>query len=225
MPGIQYIHGHGYVYNTSRGPKHQWDFEVEGLEDFAVTQVAPLAYENYSYWMADDVPEGVLFTVAEHDGSRVGCENICRFSICEVVSAQTNLIKARYGNCMIDGNYRIVAHGNTPIRAHRLFEWWYRYRHGDDRTVDYAEHCATYMEKKWTKKKPPPMDEPIDILLKAIGQKQKVVRFVSLDSALSDRLNAVADSRQSSIDQIIEQALQSYFNQIDSSQPNLHDNH
>lgn len=225
MPAIDYIHGDGDVYNTSRGPKHQWAFDVEGLKDFAVNEVAPLAYEDYRYWLADNVPEGVIFTVAEYDGSSSRRENICRFSICEAVSDQKNLIKARYGNCMIDGNYRIVAHGNTPMRAHRLYEWWYRY--SSDRSVDYAEYCAAYIEKKWTKKKLPPIDESINILLKGkpIAQSQKIIRVITLEAVLSERLNAVADTRQSSIDRVIEQALQDYFNGIDSLQPNSQDNH
>jgi hypothetical protein len=201
MPAIEYIHGHGYV-----SPKHQWDFEVRGLESFAINKVAPSAYyDDYRYWIADNVPEETLFTLAEYDGNSRH-QNMCSFFICAAVSDQKNLIKTRYGNNMIDGNYRIVAHGDIHIRAQLLYEWWYRY--SPYRTVDYAEHCALYMEKRWTKKKLPPMDD------EQIVKKRKVTRVCSIDSMLDNLIAVAADNRKLSSDKIVEEALRLYFKHL-----------
>lgn len=175
---VEYIEGSGYISEKVRGPEYTWGFWVTGLESFATQKECPSSKNGYRRWLADGIPEGTLFTVAEYDGgSRV--DHLFRFYVCEVIADNEDRKQelARYGYGWIEGNFRIVANGCTPLRATSLYGWWNK--HDNPHTVGFAEHCDRHL-KNWKSKKLPPMeDEPI-------AKTQKVIRVCSIDAVLDN---------------------------------------
>lgn len=193
MSVVEYVHGRGYVYGTNLGSEHWWGFNVEGLFPFATYEIHSLASHDYSCFVAGDVPDGTIFTIGEYDGG-IGNAYLCKFSICEAASGEKNEERAMYGNGFIEGNYRVVARADAPIKATRLFDWWEK--GGVEQTLAYAEHCAAHIEKRGLKHLPP---------MGAI-EEVKIVP-VRLTVAQYDRLKAIADTSNLSIGEIIEQAV------------------
>lgn len=201
MPAIECTHGFGYLCETIRGPDYIWGLEVTGLKTFVTAQKEhPTVNGEYTHWVASDVPEGTLFTIGEFEGG-MELAQLSRYYVCEVVAGDRRQEKARYGDGWIEGNYRIVANGYSPLRAARLSEWWNK--RSSPKTVAFAEHCNHHI-KEWRSKKLPPMDEPI-------VQNQKTARLINIDPILDNWVEVAASNRQLSSDEIVEEALRLYF--------------
>lgn len=151
-----------FVIGKEQHSSNWGKFYLKGLEDYQAEEDFDEnqddEHHNYQGYVCNDVPDGTIFTIFEQNGNRNGTNLFC-FRICQMDSAEgTKTYLAEYGSGFIQGQWREIAAGLTKIKGNRLLDWW---KQGDG-SLEYAEHCAQYIDKRGQKTLPP-MPKDIDI--------------------------------------------------------------
>ena len=148
MASIEYVNG-----NESHSSN--WGkYYVKGLEEWAVKEDFEEnrqdRHHSYQGYVALDVPDGTMFTIFEQNGDKRGTDTFI-FSICVAGSDATKRDHGEYGSGFCEGNYRVVAIGNTKTKAPRLMGWWID---SENKTLEFAEACAVAITKRGQKDAP-----------------------------------------------------------------------
>lgn len=149
MSNIEYVNG-------QESHSSYWGkYYVKGLEDWSVKedfeQNKSNKHANYQGYVANDIPEGTVFTIFEQNGNKRGTDDFI-FTICVTTDAEVYEDKAAYGDGLIQGNYKVICtSGNSKVKASRLMDWWI----SNKASIDFAEHCAKHIDKRGLKSLPP----------------------------------------------------------------------
>lgn len=129
-------------------------FYIKGLEKFQVAedfmQNRRDRHHSYQGYVVLGAPSGTLFSIFEQNGSKRGTETF-RFAIC-VIADEFCDWQTEYGAGFVRGNFKIIAKADSRIKAPRLMGWW---NNGGDQSLELAEHCAAYIDKRGMKELPP----------------------------------------------------------------------
>lgn len=137
-----------YKVGSENHSSYWGKFYVKGLEKFEVKEGAEYdKHERYTEFAAN-APSETVFTIFSQNGNKRGTQDF-DFYICEVVPGEEKKITGGcYGkSAWCQGSFLVLAHGQGPIKAARLMNWWQKL----------AEKCGAHMAdgklKKGTKKK------------------------------------------------------------------------
>lgn len=130
-------------------------FYVKGLEQWQVKEDFPenqqTKHNSYQGYTCLDIPEQTVFSVFYQDGDKRGTDNFY-FAICCTSHDYVEKIIQEYTGCWIEGNLKIIAKGEGKVKAPRLMKWWID---STQKTLEFAEHCAKYIDKRGIKELPP----------------------------------------------------------------------
>ena len=141
----------GKEWHTSYWGKYY----VKGLENWQVKEDSELncndKHHFYQYYLCLDVPDGTVFSIFEQSGDKRGTDQFC-FSLCVVDESAESKDRANYGKGYCQGRYRTIIKTDTKIKSSRLLEWW---SNSPDKSIEFAQHCASYIQKRGIKALPP----------------------------------------------------------------------
>lgn len=142
-----------FVIGNEHHSSNWGKYYVKGLEDWQVKEDfgANLYDRHHSYqgYVGLDIPEGTMFSIFEQNGDKRGTSNFY-FSVCVIDQNAINKDVASYGDGFCNGNYRVVAAGQTKTLAPRLMDWWIN----GAKTLEFAEHCAKHINVRGLKNIP-----------------------------------------------------------------------
>lgn len=143
-----------FVQGNESHSSYWGKYYVKGLEQYQVKEDFDEnrydRHHSYQGYVCCNVPDGVIFTIFEQNGSKRGTDTFL-FSICETDSTEEiQKDKAEYGKGFFQGQYKVIAQGKTKTLAPRLLDWWT----SGDKTKAYAELCAKYIDKRGVKNLP-----------------------------------------------------------------------
>ena len=145
MSNIEFVQGQE-SHSSSWGK-----FYVKGLEKWQVkedfTENRQDKHHSYQGYSCLEIPENTVFSVFAQSGDKRGTDDY-RFYVCATTDSQTEDIKG-YG--WIDGNFKVVAMGETKTKAPRLLGWW---ANSPIKTLEFAQKCAVYIDKRGIKDLP-----------------------------------------------------------------------
>lgn len=175
-------------------------YYVKGLEKWQVSEDFPENckdnHHSYQGYVASGIEEESIFTIFEQNGDKRGTDEFF-FSICKTTGSDSEDI-SNYGKGFCKGNFEIIVRGEGKTKAPRLMKWWIE---SSDNSLEFAEHCAKYIEKRGIKELPSLAttlstefkslaDEDIDKEILEICQKlDRLIKRV--DSGIREPLNDV----------------------------------
>jgi len=149
MSNIEYINGQE-SHTSNWGKYYVKGLEKWGVkEDFAENRQDK--HHSYQGICATEVPDGTIFTIFEQSGNKHGTDTYV-FTVCETSDESFTSDISGYGSGKCEGNFKIIARGATKTTAPRLMQWWID---SSVKTLEFAQHCATYITKRGIKELPP----------------------------------------------------------------------
>lgn len=178
-------HNIEFTIGSETGSSRWAKFYLKGLEEWkCAEEFTKRKGEYYTEYRCNEVPEDTVFTVFDQYGDKHGLRTF-QFWICAVGGGEpTNGINGTYGSGTVIGNFRLLAHASSTLKASRLMNWWTdKPTHTD--LLAYGTKCGIEIHKRGVKECPATLIKPelTSKQMLALDTKiQKLIDSYGLDS-------------------------------------------